>query len=102
MIKSHLTGYLSSVSGLTEPAEKWICGGTPITMMMNMEQRHGQKKPVIKKALVDLDGKVFGYFKIMRSEWAIKSEYVYPGAIQYYGPDAVCNSVTKTLVLENS
>ena len=72
LIKSHLTGYLSSVSGLTEPAEKWICGGTPITMMMNMEQRHGQKKPVIKKALVDLDGKVFGYFKIMRSEWAIK------------------------------
>lgn len=102
LVAAGLTGYLSSVRNLTAPAKDWIAGGVPLTMMMNMEQRHGSQKPVIKKALVELDGKPFQALATHRDEWSIKTSYTYPGAIQYYGPDEVCNQPTKTLILERS
>jgi diphosphate-dependent phosphofructokinase len=94
------TGYMSSVRNLTASSDKWIAGGVPITMMMNMEQRHGLKKPVIQKALVDLHGKPFKYFVSKRGEWALKTCFVYPGPIQYFGPTSVCDQPTETLKLE--
>ncbi|MGL4981340.1 MAG: diphosphate--fructose-6-phosphate 1-phosphotransferase [Treponemataceae bacterium] len=100
LIASGLTGYLSSVRNLTSPSKDWIAGGVPLTMMMNMEQRHGSKKPVIRKALVELDGNPFKEFAKNRDTWAIKTSFLFPGAIQYYGPDEVCNTVTKTIALE--
>lgn len=100
LIANGLTGYLSSVRDLHKPASEWIAGGIPLTMMMNMEQRHGSMKPVIKKALVELEGKPFKTFASHRNEWAIKTSFSYPGAIQYYGPDEVCNQPSKTLLLE--
>ena len=100
LIASGATGYLASVRNLTAPAEYWTAGGIPLTMMMNMEQRHGAKKPVIKKALVELDGKPFKEYAKNRDKWAIETSFVFPGAIQYYGPDEVCNQCSKTLKLE--
>ena len=102
LIASGVTGYLSSVRNLTAPADKWIAGGVPLTMMMNMEQRHGSKKPVIRKALVELDGKPFKEYESHREQWAINTDYLYPGAIQYYGPTEVCDQPTKTLKLEHN
>ncbi len=102
LLSAGLTGYLSSVTNLSEPAEKWQAGGIPITMMMNMEQRHGEKKPVIKKALVDLNGNPFKYFNGNRDKWAENTCYTYPGAIQYFGPAEVCDQSTKTLKLEHA
>ncbi len=101
LIASGVTGYLSSVRNLTAPAEKWIAGGIPLTMMMNMEQRHGSKKPVIRKALVELDGAPFKAYADNRDKWAVETAYLYPGAIQYYGPSEVCDQPTKTLKLEH-
>jgi diphosphate-dependent phosphofructokinase len=100
LIAGGFTGYLSSVRNLTAKAADWIAGGVPITMMMNIEQRHGEEKPVIRKALVELDGKPFRGFKSMRDEWAIKTCYLVPGSIQYFGPHEVCDEPTKTLKLE--
>lgn len=100
LIANGLSGYISSVRNLSRPAKEWIAGGIPLTMMMNLEQRHGSKKPVIKKALVELSGKPFKAFAAKRDKWAIETSFLYPGAIQYYGPDEVCNQPTKTLVLE--
>jgi pyrophosphate--fructose-6-phosphate 1-phosphotransferase len=100
LVAGGLTGYLSSVRNLTAPAKDWIAGGVPLTMMMNMEQRHGEQKPVIKKALVELDGKPFKELAKNRATWEVKTSYLYPGAIQYYGPDAVCNQPTQTLMIE--
>jgi pyrophosphate--fructose-6-phosphate 1-phosphotransferase len=101
LIASGLTGYLSSVRNLTAPADKWIAGGVPLTMMMNMEQRHGSKKPVIKKALVELDGGPFKAFDAVRDTWAVKTSFHFPGAIQYFGPPEVFDQPTKTLKLEH-
>ena len=95
-------GYLSKVSNLAKPAEQWVAGGMPITKMMNMERRHGEDKPVIRKALVELDGKPFQYFEAHRAEWAENTCYTYPGAIQYYGPSEVCDLTTITLALEKA
>jgi pyrophosphate--fructose-6-phosphate 1-phosphotransferase len=100
LIASGLTGYLSSVQNLTADAKDWTAGGIPLTMMMNMEQRHGSQKPVIKKALVELDGKPFKTFAKNRDTWALKTSYLFPGAIQYYGPSEVCDTTTQTLLLE--
>lgn len=94
------TGYMSSVRNTTAPAEEWIAGGVPITMMMNMERRHGEMKPVIQKALVKLDGAPFKTFAAQREQWARETAYVYPGPIQYFGPAEVCDQPTKTLQLE--
>ena len=102
LIQYGFNGYLSKVSNLSKPAEEWIAGGMPITKMMNMERRHGEDKPVIKKALVELDGKPFKYFEAHRDEWAVETCYVFPGAIQYYGPSEVCDLTTRTLALEKS
>ncbi|WP_370519552.1 diphosphate--fructose-6-phosphate 1-phosphotransferase [Paludibacter sp. 221] len=101
LISEGKTGYMSSVRNLTAPADEWIAGGVPITMMMNMERRHGKMKPVIQKALVRLDGAPFKYFEKYRKSWADdKLSYIYPGPIQYYGPTEVCDQPSKTLLLE--
>lgn len=101
LIQYGYNGYLSKVSNLSKPAEEWIAGGMPITKMMNIERRHGEDKPVIKKALVELDGKPFKYFASHRDEWAVETCFLYPGAIQYYGPKEVCDLTTRTLALEH-
>ncbi len=100
LIQYGYTGYLSKVSNLSKPAEEWVAGGMPITKMMNIERRNGQDKPVIRKALVELDGAPFKYFEAHREEWAVKTAFTYPGAIQYYGPSEVCDLTTRTLALE--
>ncbi len=100
LIADGKTGYMSSVRNTTAPADEWIAGGVPITMMMNMERRHGEMKPVIQKALVKLDGAPFKTFVAQRDRWAEETDYVYPGPIQYFGPTEVCDQPTKTLKLE--
>ena len=101
LLSANLTGYLSSVTQLSKSADQWQAGGIPITMMMNIEQRHGEQKPVIKKALVELDGEPFKYFAAHRDEWALDTCFTFPGAIQYYGPAEVCDQSTMTLRLEH-
>jgi len=100
LINFGMTGYLSSIRNLTQAADSWIAGGTPLTMMMNMEKRHGEMKPVIQKALVKLDGPVFKKLEANREDWALNDKYLFPGAIQYFGPSAVCDLTTVTLQLE--
>ncbi len=100
LIQAGLTGYLSSIKNTTKPASEWIAGGVPLTMMMNMEKRHGEMKPVIKKALVELDGPVFAALEKYREKWALEDCFIYPGAIQYFGPSDVCDIATITLQLE--
>ena len=102
LIQYGYTGYLSKVSNLQAPAEEWVAGGMPITKMMNIERRHGADKPVIRKALVELDGKPFKFFESVRETWANETCYVYPGAIQYFGSTEVCDRTTITLALEQS
>jgi len=100
LIAAGKTGYMSSVKNTNLPVDQWVAGGIPITMMMNMEKRNGEMKPVIKKALVELDGKPFQYFASQRDKWATETSYVFPGPIQYFGPAEVCDQPTKTLTLE--
>ena len=100
LIANGKTGYMSIVKNTTAPANEWIAGGVPITMMMNLERRNGKMKPVIRKALVELDGAPFKFFASKRDEWAKQTAYVYPGPIQYFGPSEVCDQSTKTLQLE--
>jgi pyrophosphate--fructose-6-phosphate 1-phosphotransferase len=102
LIQYGYNGYLSKVSNLSAPANEWVAGGMPITKMMNIERRHGEDKPVIKKALVELDGAPFKYFEAHRDEWAVETCYKFPGAIQYYGPTEVCDITTVTLALEQA
>ncbi len=102
LIADGKSGYMASVRNTTAPAEEWIAGGVPVTMMMNMEKRHGHMKPVIQKALVELDGKPFKVFESQREEWAVKTSFVYPGPIQYFGPTEVCDTTTKTLEIEQA
>ena len=101
LLGANMSGYLSSITQLSKPADEWQAGGIPITMMMNMEQRHGEKKPVIKKALVELDGNPFKYFEKNRETWAVETAFTFPGAIQYFGPSEVCDQSTMTLKLEH-
>ena len=100
LINCGATGYMSSIRNLTKPSVQWIAGGIPITMMMNMERRNGEMKPVIQKALVDLDGKPFNKFASKREEWALNTCYLYPGPIQYFGPAEVCDQTSRTLYYE--
>lgn len=102
LIAAGKTGYMSSVRNTTKPADQWIAGGIPITAMMNMERRNAKMKPVIQKALVRLDGAPFKFFASKRDEWAKTTSYIYPGPIQYFGPSAVCDQTTKTLLLEQT
>ena len=102
LIQYGCNGYLSKVSNLSKPAEEWVAGGMPITKMMNIERRNGKDKPVIRKALVELDGAPFKYFEAHRAEWAVETCFVYPGAIQYFGPSEVCDLTTRTLALEKA
>ena len=101
LIAAGKTGYMSSIKNTVAPADQWIAGGIPITMMMNMEKRNGEMKPVIRKALVELDGAPFKEFVKHRAEWARETSFVYPGPIQYFGPTEVCDQPTKTLKLEH-
>ena len=100
LIQYGYNGYLSKIANLSKPADQWVAGGMPITKMMNIERRHGEDKPVIRKALVDLEGKPFKYFEANRETWAKETCFTYPGAIQYYGPSEVCDLTTRTLALE--
>ncbi len=100
LIGSGKTGYMSSVRNTTAAADEWIAGGVPVTMMMNMEKRHGHMKPVIQKALVELDGAPYKYLVANRDQWAVETCYLYPGPIQYWGPTEVCDRTTVTLQLE--
>ncbi len=102
LIANGKTGYMAIVKNTTAPADQWIAGGVPITMMMNMERRNGEMKPVIRKALVELDGAPFKCFAAQRDKWAKDTCYVYPGPIQYWGPTEVCDQPTKTLALEKA
>lgn len=102
LINSGLTGYMSSVRNLTEPSENWIAGGIPITMMMNMERRKGEMKPVIQKALVNLNGRPYLKFASMRETLALNTLYQYPGPIQYFGPSEICDRPSMTLLLEHN
>jgi pyrophosphate--fructose-6-phosphate 1-phosphotransferase len=102
LIGAGKTGYMSSVQNLVEKSEDWVAGGVPITMMMNIERRHGADKPVIRKALVDLTGKPFTYYKSVRGKWGFNTDFVYPGPIQYFGPSEVCDLSTETLKLEST
>jgi diphosphate-dependent phosphofructokinase len=102
LVSEGKSGYMASVKNLTAPSDEWIPGGAPITMMMNMEKRHGHMKPVIQKALVRLDGKPFQKLEECREVWALETRYVYPGPIQYFGPSFVCDTTTHTLQLEQS
>ena len=102
LIANGKTGYMAIVKNTTAPADQWIAGGVPITMMMNMERRNGEMKPVIRKALVELDGAPFMEFASKRDVWARETAYVYPGPIQYWGPTEVCDQPTKTLALEQA
>ena len=101
LIAAGKTGYMSVIKNTTAPAAEWIAGGVPITMMMNLERRSGKDKPVIRKALVELDGAPFLHFAACRDAWAKETCYVYPGAIQYWGPTEVCDQTTQTLQLEH-
>ncbi len=100
LINCGATGYMSSIRNLSKPSVQWVAGGIPITMMMNMEHRNGENKPVIKKALVDLNGKPFKEFAKNRAKWARETCYTYPGPIQYFGPDEVCDQTSRTLYYE--
>lgn len=102
LIANGKTGYMAIVKNTTAPASEWVAGGVPITMMMNMEKRHGEMKPVIKKALVKLDGAPFKEFAANRDQWAKETCFVYPGPIQYFGPTEVCDQSTRTLQLEQA
>ena len=102
LIQYGYTGYLSKVSNLSKPADEWVAGGMPITKMMNIERRHGADKPVIRKALVELEGAPFKFFCENREKWAEETCFVYPGAIQYFGPSEVCDLTTRTLALEKA
>ena len=100
LVRAGLTGYTVNVRNTTRPADEWVAGGTPVTMMLNIEERKGKSTPVIKKALVDLEGEPFKRFATNREKWALGDEYVFPGPIQYFGPPEVCNAPTMTLALE--
>ncbi|MBO4558591.1 MAG: diphosphate--fructose-6-phosphate 1-phosphotransferase [Lachnospiraceae bacterium] len=100
LIQYGFNGYLSKVSNISKPADQWIAGGMPITKMMNIERRNGKDKPVIRKALVELDGKPFKYFESVRDKWAVETCFTYPGDVQYFGPSEVCDLTTRTLALE--
>ena len=102
LIANGKTGYMAIVKNTTAGTDQWKAGGVPITMMMNMERRNGEMKPVIRKALVELDGKPFKTFAAHRDEWAKNTCYVYPGPIQYWGPSEVCDQTTRTLALEHN
>lgn len=100
LVQAGVTGYMACIRNLAAPAKKWVAGGVPLTMMMNMERRHGKSKPVIRKALVDLQGAPFKAFAAARDRWAMEDSYLNPGPIQYFGPPSVCDAVTITLALE--
>lgn len=100
LVRANLTGYTANVQNITKSSDEWVAGGTPVTMMLNMEVRKGKDTPVIKKALVDLNDAPFKSFAENRDNWAINDEYIFPGPIQYFGPSEVCDAPTKTLALE--
>ncbi len=102
IVRARLTGYTVNVQNMNQASENWVAGATPVTMMLNMEIRKGKPTPVIKKALVDLNGAPFQHFATNREKWAVEDYYTYPGPIQYFGPSEVCDAPTMTLSLEKT
>ena len=102
LIMAGKSGYMASVRNTVAPADEWIAGGAPLSMMLNMERRRGKNHPVIKKALVDLEGKPFKQFAALRENWERNTAFVYPGPIQYFGPSELCDRPTMTLQLEKA
>ena len=102
LVASGKSGYMATVRNLIASAEEWIACGVPLSMMLNIEHRKGKDCPVIRKALVDLDGKPFKTLASQREEWAKGNAFVYPGPVQYFGPSEICDQPSKTLVLERS
>ncbi len=100
LVRSGKTGYMASIRGVSKGIDQWAAGGIPITMLFNMETRHGHLKPVIQKALVDLEGPAFRALKAGQTKWELEDAFIYPGPIQYFGPTEVCDAITKTLELE--
>jgi pyrophosphate--fructose-6-phosphate 1-phosphotransferase len=100
LVRNGKTGYMASIRNLSRGIGKWEAGGVPITMLFNMESRHGKLKPVIRKALVELDGPAFREFAAHRNAWETEDAYLFPGPIQYFGPSEICDAITKTLELE--
>jgi pyrophosphate--fructose-6-phosphate 1-phosphotransferase len=98
---NNLSGYMASVRNLTKPASQWTCGGIPITMLLHLERRKGEYKPVIKKALVDLNAQPFKAYEKLRTAWAQNEDYIFPGPIQYFGPKSIVDMTTKTLQYEH-
>ena len=101
LIGAGFTGYMSVLQNLEKPTEEWVAAGVPLTLMMDLEERKGKKRPVIKKALVDLEGEPFKFFAGQRNTWSLKDDYQFPGPIQFAGAPAVCNAITHTLKLEH-
>jgi pyrophosphate--fructose-6-phosphate 1-phosphotransferase len=102
LAQNGLTGYISTIANLAAGVDNWRAGGVPTSMLMNIERRHGEDKPVIQKALVKLDGEPFKRFQQNREEWARTESYIYPGSIQYFGPPELCDCITKTLELDSA
>ena len=102
LIAAGKTGYMAAIKNTADPVSEWEAGGVPMTMMMNMERRHGEMKPVIQKALVDLQGKPYAYFAANRAEWAKETCFIYPGPIQFYGDPELCDQPSRTLSLEQA
>jgi pyrophosphate--fructose-6-phosphate 1-phosphotransferase len=100
LVRSGRTGYMASIRGVSKGVDQWTAGGIPISMLFNMETRHGHLKPVIQKALVELEGPAFKALVASRSAWELEDAFIYPGPIQYFGPTEVCDAITKTLELE--
>ena len=100
LARSNCSGYIASIRNLAKPAAEWIPGGIPLVSMMNIEHRHGADKPVIKKALVELEGRPFAALASNREAWSRSSDYRLPGSIQYFGPPAVTDAPSLTLQLE--
>jgi len=94
------TGYICAVGNLAAGPDAWTAGGIPLTSLMRMETRKGRPTPVIAKALVDLQGAPFAAFQRERDAWSSEDAYVYPGPIQYFGPEEITGRTTATLELE--
>lgn len=100
LIANRLTGYMTSVYNLAAPPAEWQPCGIPLTKLMDMEVRAGKPKPVIKKAIVDLNAQPFKTFAAHRDRWAVETTYIFPGPIQYFGSAELCDECPKSLLLE--
>lgn len=99
LLQGGLTGYMAFIKGLTHPVEEWEGGGVPLAPLIHIERRKGKAKPVIAKAMVDLQGGAFMAFQNSRQKWAIEDHYIYPGPMQFFGPRELSDSIPLSLTL---